>query len=231
MDKKQALSVIYDCAKKYDKNLKNDNIMFIIENKKGKKKLSFIQTIYYAYNFLHLTGINYDSNKNLKTAKNFYSNLLKGKISYKKISFKNPITTELKLEILHNLCSIDKTAKFIGNYSDSIKDNLYTEKVIGNISYCFGLIKDKNTEYYLPNSAIKDNIRNITNDFSNIVAILKKEKNKKQYSNITYIKNNFDLNNLTNNTELRKLIDFSKIKYINKQDVKNYNKVEEFRNK
>ena len=73
--------------------------------------------------------------------------------------------------------------------------------------------------------------RNITNDFSNIVAILKKEKNKKQYSDVTYIKNNFDLTNLTNNTELRKLIDFNKIKYINKQDVKNYNKVEEFRNK
>ena len=69
------------------------------------------------------------------------------KISYKKISFKNPITTELKLEILHNLCSIDKTAKFIGNYNDSIKGNLYTDKVIGNISYCFGLIKEKNTEY------------------------------------------------------------------------------------
>ena len=89
---------------------------------------------------------------------------------------------------MHNLCSIDKTAKFIGSYNDSIKDNLYTEKVIGNISYCFGLIKEKNTEYYLPNSAIKDNIRDITNDFSNIVAVLKKEKNKKQYSDITYIK-------------------------------------------
>ena len=64
-----------------------------------------------------------------------------------------------------------------------------------------------------------------------VILLLYKKKYQKHYSNITYIKNNFDLNNLTNNTELRKLIDFSKIKYINKQDVKNYNKVEEFRNK
>ena len=87
--------------------------------------------------------MDYNSKNNLKTAKSFYSNLLKGKISYKNINYKNPITTEFKLEVLHNLCVIDKTAKFIGDYNNSIKDSLYTEKVIGNISYCFGLVKDK----------------------------------------------------------------------------------------
>ena len=45
MDKKHALSVIYNCAKKYDENLKNQNIMFIIENRKFKEKISFIETI------------------------------------------------------------------------------------------------------------------------------------------------------------------------------------------
>lgn len=229
MDKKRALSVIYNCAKKYDENLKNQNIMFIIENRKFKEKISFIETIFYIHNFLHLTGIDYNSRKNLKTAKSFYSNLLKGKISYKNINYKNPITTEFKLEILYNLCAIDKTAKFTGTYNNSIKDNLYTEKVIGNIRYCFGLVKDKKTNYYMPNSAIQEDIRNITNNMCNIVAILKKEKDEKFYSNITYIKNNFDLNNLFSNEKISELINFNNLKYNNEKDLKNYNKVEKFR--
>lgn len=41
MEQKQALSVIYNCAKKYDENLKDYNIMFVIENKKVKEKNKF----------------------------------------------------------------------------------------------------------------------------------------------------------------------------------------------
>ena len=130
---------------------------------------------------------------------------------------------------MYNLCAIDKTAKFTGTYNNSIKDNLYTEKVIGNIRYCFGLVKDKKTNYYLPNSAIQEDIRNITNNMCNIVAILKKEKDEKFYSNITYIKNNFDLNNLFSNEKISELINFNNLKYNNEKDLKNYNKVEKFR--
>ena len=82
----------------------------------------------------------------------------------------------------------------------------------------------------MPNSAIKDNIRNITKDFSNIVAIFKKQKNEKQYSKITYIKRNFDLTKLTDYTELTELINLNKINYDNEQDLINYNKVKEFKN-
>ena len=136
MNQKQALSVIYNCAKKYNDNLKDYNIMFVIEDKRIKEKIYFVESMYYIHNFLHLTGIDYISNKNLKNASIFYSNLLKGKISYKQIKFKNPTTTELKLQILYNLCTIDKTAKFINkmdikNYS---KVKKFREK-IGSMFY------------------------------------------------------------------------------------------------
>ena len=63
----------------------------------------------------------------------------------------------------------------------------------------------------------------------NIVAILKKEKDEKFYSNITYIKNNFDLNNLFSNEKISELINFNNLKYNNEKDLKNYNKVEKLR--
>lgn len=75
------------------------------------------------------------------------------------------------MQVLHNLCNIDRTAKFIGKYDNTIKDNLYTEKVIGNSTYCLGFIKDKKTGYYIPNSAINDIIKNISCSISNVYVV------------------------------------------------------------
>jgi len=235
MERKRALSIIYECAKNYDSNLRDNNVIFVIEKNKSfksKNSIDFVETIYYIQNFFHLTGIDYENkNKSYKFAKYFYSNLLRGKISYKEIKYKNPITTKLKLEILNNLCCIDKTAKLIGDYNNITKNNLYTEKIVGNINYCFGLIKDTKTKYYIPNSAIKDNIKNITDDISNVVTILKKHKKEKFYSKITYIKKGFNLNNLYQNSELISLIDLKNLSYDNFNDIRNTNKVNEFKNK
>ncbi len=240
MDRKEALSIVYNCAKIYSKNLQDYNIMFVIENKKSaasNTSIEFIETIYYSHNFLHLTGMEYNSkNRSIKSkyqlATEFYYNLLNGKVSYKDINYKNPFTTQLKLDILNQLGNIEKSAKFLGNYNNTIKDMLYTEKVVGNISYCFGFVRDSRTKYfYLPNTTIKENIKNITDDTCNIVAILKKEKSKHFYSRITYIKNGIDLNCLTLNKNLINLIDFGHLEFGNKNDIKNTERVNLFREK
>ena len=51
MNQKQALSVIYNCAKKYNDNLKDYNIMFVIEDKRIKEKIYFVESMYYIHNF------------------------------------------------------------------------------------------------------------------------------------------------------------------------------------
>ena len=238
MDKIKILNILHKCVNLYDKNLKNYNIMFVLENRKSltiKEKINYIETIFYPHNFLHLTGIEYipkdkSMNTKYKIAVDFYNKLLQQKLPIDSIGSNNQFTTELKLEILHNLVNIDKSAKFIGNYNNVIKDKLYTEKVVGNVSYCFGFVRESKTNYYyLPNSTIKENIKNITDDTCNILIILKKEKSKKLYSSITYLKNGIDLNCLSKNDGLSNLIDFVHIEYANKEDIKNSAKVEEYR--
>ena len=238
MDKIKILNILHKCVNLYDKNLKNYNIMFVLENKKSsttKERITYIETIFYPHNFLHLTGIEYTPkdkgmNTKYKIAVDFYNKLLKQKLPLDSINSNNQFTTELKLEILHNLGNIDKSAKFIGNYNNLIKDRLYTEKVVGSVSYCFGFVRESKTNYYyLPNSTIKENIKNITDDTCNILMILKKERSKEYYSSITYLKNGINLDCLLINEELSKLIDYLHIEYTNKDDIKNIDKVEEFK--
>ncbi len=238
MDKVKILNILHKCVNLYDRNLKNYNIMFVLENKKSPtidERITYIETIFYPHNFLHLTGIEYtpkdkSMNTKYKIAIDFYNKLLQQKLPLDSINTTNQFTTELKLEILHNLVNIDKSAKFIGNYNNVIKDKLYTEKVVGNVSYCFGFVRESKTNYYyLPNSTIKENIKNITDDTCNILMILKKEKSKEVYSSITYLKNGIDLNCLQGNDNLSNLIDFVHIEYANKEDTRNSDKVEEYR--
>lgn len=238
MDKKEALQILYKCARSYEKNLKGYNVLIIFEDKRSltiEKSINFIETIYYPHNFLHLTGIdykpkNYENMSKYQLAMSFYNRLLNRTLSYKDIEFKNPYTTKLKLEILHQLVRIDKSAKFIGKYNNAIQDKLYTEKVVGNVSYCFGFVKDsKNKYFYLPNSTIKEKIKSITYNTSNIIAIFKKPRNERYYANITYLKNDIDLNCLLRNNTLANRIDFEHIRFDNSDNIKNTDKVNRFR--
>ena len=81
--KKDIIKILYSSAKKYKENLLDKNIMFVYENK-VTKKLSYIETIFKNYHFLHLTGIKY-----LLGARQFYYDCLKGEISPNNIEIKN----------------------------------------------------------------------------------------------------------------------------------------------
>ena len=152
-------------------------------------------------------------------------------INVRGYSIKNKFTTKLKLEILYQLNTIDKSAKFLGNYNNVTKNQLCTEKVVGNISYCFGFVKDSRTDrFYLPNTTVKENIKNITDDTCNILAILKKERTDKLYKTITYLKNGIDLNCFLRNDCVADKIDFENIEYSNKEDLNKTKLIEKFKN-
>ncbi len=211
MTDKEILKIINQCAKKYKNNLEKYNIMFIFEEKNDSKELNYIETSFFPWNFMHLTGI-----KTNKSAVYFYNSALNERISVDDIKNNDKFILENKLCILSNLMKIDYTAKMIGIYDNTIKNKLYTEQVVGTIHYCLGFIKDKNTNYYIPNSSINEDIRDITYKRYSIIAILKKEKNKKLYSEISYLSRNYNLKMLVKNNILSELID--KKLLIEKQD-------------
>ena len=127
--KKEIIKILHQSAKKYQENLLNKKIIFIYKN---KDNLDFIEALFKDSNFMHLTGIKYK-----KGANQFFIDCIQSKINSNDIEIKNKIFTSLKLQILENAMSINKSAKRIGIYNDG-KTNIKIEKVIGNTHYCLG---------------------------------------------------------------------------------------------
>ena len=69
------------------------------------------------------------------------------------------------------------------------KQLLVTEKVIGNVHISMGFVYDVNG-YYVPNTALKENIKKLTFSQGKIIAILEKNAKEKQYRKISYINKN-----------------------------------------
>ena len=240
LDNKEVLNQIYKAAKEYDKNLLNKNVMFILQNKNAKSledEVIKIETKFQKSNFLHLTGVEYIPKENIFTSKskpvsksvNFYNNLIKGKISFNDIKIKNNYITTIKLDSLYYLGQIDKSAKFLGDYDNTCHDKLVTQKKVGNISYCFGFVLDEDTGFYVPNTTLKEDIKELTNDTYNILAILKKDVKDECYKDLTYIKDGFNMNLLLRNKYISEIIDFENLNYTNKDNIKNISIVDNFK--
>ena len=120
-NRKEIIKRIIEGAIKYNDNLLNKNVLFIFEN---KQKLDFIETIFNDWNFLHLTGMKY-----YKNATEFFQDCLNNKIAPINIEMRKKLFTQLKLEILENAMSINKSAKRIGDFNQS-KVNIEIEKLI-----------------------------------------------------------------------------------------------------
>ena len=176
MTDKQIIETVAECARLYRDNLEKYNIMFVFNNDKlnsKNKKVEFIETIYYPTNFLHLTGLKLNND----TSANFYYKIINGKLAINDINLKDKYIIEMKLNVLRNLMNIDKTAKSIGTYMETTKNKLYTDKVLGSVHYCFGYVKSNETnKFYTPNTALKEDIRDITYSTNRVLAILKKKR-------------------------------------------------------
>lgn len=227
MTDKQIIETVAECARVYRDNLEKYNIMFVFNNDKlnsKNKKVEFIETIYYPTNFLHLTGLKLNND----TSANFYYKIINGKLAINDINLKDKYIIEMKLNVLRNLMNIDKTAKSIGTYMETTKNKLYTDKVLGSVHYCFGYVKSNETnKFYTPNTALKEDIRDITYSTNRVLAILKKKRKDKLYNEISYLCNDFKMNNLFEDKNLIQLIDFHKLKTTNKKYENIINEIKE----
>lgn len=211
---REILNTVYKCLKDYDQNLKNKNIMFVVEMK--DKNLIKEEVYFPKSSYCHLTGvIILDCNGRKLNSFEFYNLIKKGTITinkYKIISRNN--TMDLKLQVLPQLMKIDRMATMIGDFNNS---NLYlqTKKIIGNVNTCMGFIKDSKSNLYIPNTTLKSDIRDITENTNKIVAILKKDANKILYDEMTYLKQNYKVADILKNEEITENIDLKKLNSLN----------------
>lgn len=187
MEKREIIKIIENCAIKYKNNLSNKNLLFVYYDKNIVK---YIETKFLPSNFLHLTGIKYKRESNNNAIK-FYKDILDKKVSLKNLKIVNEGIIKLKLNILNMILDINYSAKMIGEFNSNFKNLLRTEKIIGTNVYSMGFIKVG--DYYIPNTTLKEDIRNITNKTNRVIAIFSKEIKEKQYSKLTYINKKTEL--------------------------------------
>ena len=148
--------------------------------------------------------------------------LSRGRIDEVKIKRRDD-TTDLKLQILPQIMRIDRIANMIGDYSGN-NIFLQTEKISGNVTACIGFVRDGKLDTFVPNTALNIDIRTITNNRSKIIAILKKEIKDNLYKDITYLKSNYEIEDILKSEEVNKNIDIDNIYSYNKLvDKKIYN--------
>lgn len=196
MKKETAIKTITECAKDYHQFLENQNLLFVFGN---MQKLSYFEAIFLPRHFRHLTGVEVSTEK-VSGSVDFYEKCLKGHLTPNDFSFAKNGTTEMKLSILPHLMKIYRFAKMVGEYNFT-KSLLYTEKLAGNVTACLGFIRDG--EYYIPNTVLKEDIRDITKrPQQRMLAIYRKQIGQKTYCERCYLAKGIEINRLTLPSEI-----------------------------
>lgn len=203
MNQTEIIKKLIEGAKNYKENLQNKNLFIVYRD---KEKVKYIEVVFLARNFMHLTGIRTIGKEGkYKTANQFYQACLNYKLSNKDICVKEDGTTKLKLDIMDKMIHIEQNCKMIGMYNDSKKE-LITEVLLGNIHMCLGIIKGVK-EYYIPNTLLKQDIRKLTIKTYPIIGIWKKNIKEKKYQKVVYINKKIEMDFIQKNIDF-----YSKIK-------------------
>ena len=177
--KEAAIRIVSACADRYHSELEGKALLFITLNK--HKTPGAIEFCFHGHNYLHLTGI-----QTLLSADRFYERCLSGRLSHSDIDFSEDGTTQLKLEILPSIINGSLSAKMIGDFS-TLRPLLYTEKLAGSTRACVGFIYDKQLGQYIPNTVLKEDIRNYIRNMQRVIAVLRKPIRSELYEEITYL--------------------------------------------
>ena len=176
--KSEVLNILFSNAQEYEARLLNKHLAFIYIE---ANKLCVMESVFMAENYLHLTGV--EANKGI-TASRFFELCLDEKLSINDFNQKD-FTTELKLSVLDRLINIQNNAKMIGNFNLQ-RPKLYTEKLVGNIYACIGFIKSRD-QYYIPNTSLKEDVRDVVTHASRVIAIYSKGISERLYNKRLYL--------------------------------------------
>lgn len=191
-DKVRAVKIIVECATKYKENLLNNCLLFICVDKHGN--VSGQEVSFEAGNFLHLTGcktvVRELKDKNGKKVKrklsapDFFWHCVDKRLSEDDFEFSESKTAMMKLQILPILMEKNLSANSIGEYNNR-GPVLQCNRIAGGVKACMGIKRLKNGKY-VPNSALKADIREYIVSPLRIIATYRKKIDDEQYSELVY---------------------------------------------
>ena len=203
--KEDARRLVLNCAKKYQQNLLN-KMLLVIYRDRLDNKIHFIEVVFRKRNYQHLTGLELIDNngKVLRNQSlNFYRKCIENKLSLNEIRFRQDGTTQLKLTALPILMDVTKITKITGDYNN-LRPYLFVDKVMGGVNFCLGLSLENNI--YVPSSALLEDIKNLTNTPSQVLAILQKDITDIKYTNVKHVAKGLSLEKLVPPDDIKKMI-------------------------
>lgn len=195
--KDEARRIAMQCAKVYDRRLAGNQFIFIYRDRMDNSVKCF-EVYFGKENYQHLTGLELVDQKGFvreHVAELFYDKCLNNRLGKDEIQFKKDGTTNLKLVALPALMKIQEITKIAGGYN-GIRPYLIADKVIGNVNFCLGILKDSKNGYYVPASSLLDDIKKITNNPSQVLAIFSKVSSDNIYKNVCYVTKGLNLHKL-----------------------------------
>jgi len=195
MKKSEVPKILLECAELYKTNLVNRSLLFVFNNSGVVESL---EVICLPRNYLHLTGIVLNDN-NLKSIE-FYEMCIDKRLSPSTYKLSKNGTTQMKLSVLNQVMNIHKTAKMVGDYTDT-NSVLVKEKLAGTITACMGFVHDQGKRNsYVPNTVLRGDIRNVVDSTKNVLAIFRKSKDEPIYRECTYLAKSVSLESILSGT-------------------------------
>ena len=204
--KEDARRLVLNCAKKYKQNLLN-KMLLVVYRDRFDNKIRFIEVVFRKRNYQHLTGlelIDHNGKVLRNQSLNFYRKCIENKLSLHEIRFRQDGTTQLKLTALPILMDVTKITKITGDYNN-LRPYLLVDKVMGGVNFCLGLSLENNV--YVPSSALLENIKNLTNTPSQVLAILQKDITDIKYTNVKHVAKGLSLEKLVLPDDIKNIIE------------------------
>jgi hypothetical protein len=107
---------------------------------------------------------------------------LDGRLSPSQFEFRNDGTTLLKLAVLEPLMNMGEYPRMIGQFAGN-RPSLITDQLAGTVHACMGFVQEDGV--YVPNTALREDTRDVVKGTNRIIAIMRKEMNEPHYTTVT----------------------------------------------
>lgn len=205
--KEQARRTVLNCAKQYEQKLLNKNLLIIYRDRQINR-IRHIEVAFYEKNFQHLTGLELvDEAGNVlrNQSENFYRKCIENKLSVNDFRFRPDGTAQLKLMALPVLTNITRITKITGDYNGS-RPYLLVDRVIGNVNFCLGLNRDGESGFYVPSSALLEDIKKLSVAPCQVLVILEKEAGETAYSTVRHVAKGLELSHMIFPAEIKNFL-------------------------
>lgn len=187
----EAVRVAIACAAEYHVLLENKNYLFLYEERTSHKVMHF-ETLFLPRHYMHLTGLHYTDAYRQEMhmppesmgAVYFYKECLDKTIQPRNVVGKADRTTSLKIDALPQLIHFIRHANMTVLYGGK-HPYLTCDRLAGSTKFSLGFTRDHN--YYVPSTCLNEDIRNLGDHPSRILAIMYKEVCEPIYRDICYV--------------------------------------------